>query len=62
MFTGAELPNNPAEDANPTDIEFETVGESVSKSLSRAPERFRESSKFNSSKALPENIFNCKVN
>lgn len=53
MFTGAELPNNPAEEANPTDMEFETVGESVSRSLSRAPDSVKESSKFNSSNALP---------
>lgn len=50
MFTGAELPNRPAE-ASPTDIEFETVGDSVSNSLSSA-ERFR-SSKWNSSNAFP---------
>lgn len=41
MLTGAELPNKPA-DASPTDIEFDTVGDSLSSSLS-SPERFRSS-------------------
>lgn len=55
MFTGAELHNKPAEDARPTDIEFETVGESASRSRSNAPDKFKESSRFSSSNALPEN-------
>lgn len=52
MLTGAELPNRP-EDAKPTEIEFETVGEPASNSLSSAPVRFKESSRLSSSKALP---------
>lgn len=54
MLTGAELPSKPADDAKPTEMEFETVGESASNSLSRAPVKFKESSRFSSSKALPE--------
>lgn len=53
MLTGVELSSKPAEDANPTEMEFETVGESASNSRSKAPVRFKESSKFSSSKALP---------
>lgn len=52
MLTGAELPKSPADEANPTDIELDTVGESVSRSRSRAPDKFR-SSRFNSSNAFP---------
>lgn len=46
------LPKRPAEDAKPTDIELDTVGESVSKSLSKAPVKLR-SSRLSSSRALP---------
>lgn len=53
MLTGAELPSRPDE-ASPTDIEFVTVGDSDSRSLSR-PDKFNGSSKLNSSKALPSN-------
>lgn len=52
MLTGAELPNKPLE-AKPTDIEFETVGDSASKSRSN-DDKFNGLSKCSSSKALPE--------
>jgi hypothetical protein len=39
--------------ASPADIELLTVGESVSKSLSNDAAKFRGSSKFKSSNALP---------
>lgn len=58
MFTGAELPKRPAEDAKPTEMEFETVGESASSSRSRAPVKFSESSRFSSSNAFPEKQLN----
>lgn len=47
------IPKRLADEAKPTDIEFETVGDPVSKSLSKAPEKFK-SSKLSSSKALPK--------
>lgn len=52
ILTGVELPNKPA-DAKPTDIEFDTVGDSVSSSRSNV--KFR-SSKCSSSNALPVEI------
>lgn len=55
------VPKRFADEAKPTDIEFETVGDPVSKSLSKAPEKFK-SSKFSSSKALPKILnINCHI-
>lgn len=57
MFTGVELPNKPA-DASPTEIEFVTVGDSTSNSLSSDVKV--KSSRFSSSKALPkQHTFEC---
>lgn len=62
MLTGAELPNRPADDANPTEMEFETVGDPASNSRSRAPVKFKESSRLSSSKALPKNNYLYYIN
>lgn len=59
MFTGAELPNKP-EEAKPTDIEFETVGDSASKSRSK-DDKFKGSSIFRSSSAFPVDL-KTKIN
>lgn len=52
MLTGAELQRSP-DDAKPTEMEFDTVGDSVSKSLSNEV-KFSVSSNRSSSRAVPE--------